>query len=602
MTLLVYRQAADFEFVNMDDDIYVTKNYRLQSGLTGEGIVEAFAKPYGGFWHPLTMISFMVDYEMYGLNAGGYHITNLLFHLANTLLLFVVLRRMTGAVWRSAFVAALFALHPLHVEAVAWISQRKDVLSTLFWLLTMWAYWNYAVRPGAGRYCLVAVMFVLGMMAKPMLVTLPFVFLLLDYWPLGRFRLGQRLPEKQPVFLPAATAPRLIAEKIPLIIISAVASIAAYGAQERLADLPSLETFPLTVRFGNAVVSYVLYMVKMVWPSNLAVYYPHPGEWPLWSVLGSLMVLIAVSIAAVAALRRHPYVFVGWSWYLGTLVPVIGLVQLSEFSMADRYTYVPLIGLFIIGAWGVPDLLKGRRYKTAVLSVLSVSIIAGIMAVTSIQVGYWRSSLTLFGHAVAVTDNNVAALNNLGGALMNAGRIDEAINRFSEAVSVEPGYSPAWNNLGFAFYRGGDLQKALQSLNRALSLNPRFAKAHNNRGLVALKQGNTEDAIRHFHRAVEIAPGYADAYINRGFAEYSRGRYDDAVIPLQEALKIRPNDDQAYNILGAVLYRQGDVPQAVAHFREALRINPGNREAAGNLKAIMSVTAAGNRSAVKEEK
>ncbi len=369
-TLTVYWQVGNYEFVNFDDDKYIIENFHVQKGLTRDSVIWAFTATHVSNWHPLTWLSHMLDFQLYGLNPSGHHLTNVFFHLVNTLLLFLVLKLMTGALWRSGLVAALFAVHPLHVESVVWVAERKDVLSTLFWMLTLWAYLGYTKRPGVKRYLVILLAFALGLMAKPMLVTLPFVLLLLDYWPLKRIELGQSaigLPAaSQPSTIankPGAQAFRLLLEKTPMFVLAAVSSVVTFIVQKSGGAVGALETYPFKIRMANALLSYVIYLKKMIWPQNLAVFYPHPGQsLPMWQAAGAGLLLVVVSIAVIRAGRRYPYLPVGWLWYVGTLVPVIGLVQVGDQAMADRYTYVSLIGLFIVVAWGVPDVARSWRY------------------------------------------------------------------------------------------------------------------------------------------------------------------------------------------------------------------------------------------------
>ena len=464
-TGLAYWQVLHHDFVNFDDHYYVTENDRVQAGLTPEGFIWAFTTTDASNWHPLTWLSHMLDCELYGLNPGGHHLTNLLFHLASTLLLFIVFTRMTAALWRSALVAILFALHPLHVESVAWVAERKDVLSTLFWILTMWAYLHYVRHGGFKRYLLVLVAFTLGLMAKPMLVTLPFVLLLLDYWPLGRYQFGQSGAASHTA-MSASIVPRrsrsgalaLVLEKTPLLALAAISSVVTYLVQQSGQAMQYMETLPLTVRIANALVSYVAYIGKTIWPANLAVFYPHPGyTLPMWQAAGAGLLLVFISIVTIRSMSRYPYLAVGWLWYLGTLVPVIGLVQVGEQAMADRYTYVPLIGLFIIAAWGLWDLEKKWHRQKIVFALI---LLLPLTVCTWRQLHYWRDSISLWEHALAVTKKNALAHNNLGGAFEEEGNAEKAIANFYEALRHDPEYLIARNNLGLALFREGKITEA----------------------------------------------------------------------------------------------------------------------------------------------
>ena len=427
----VFWPVKNFRFINLDDEEYVTENPQVLNGLSLNGVIWAFTTKHSSNWHPLTWLSHMLDTELYGLNPRGHHLTNLLFHLANTLLLFWVLKRMTGMLWESGLVAALFALHPLHVESVAWVAERKDVLSTFFWMLTMGAYVHYVHQASPRRYLLVFFSFALGLLSKPMIVTLPLVLLLLDYWPLGR--LHWRLEEQRSQGKTAISrAFRLVWEKVPLLFLVAVSCSLTIWAQRR--TVASLEGLPLEIRTANALISYVKYIGKMVWPCRLAVQYPYPEKFPLWQVAGAGLFLIGVSFLVVREARRRPYLVVGWLWYLGTLVPVIGLIQVGSQAMADRYTYVPLIGLFIMTAWGIPNLLSQWRHRRIVLLVSSGLVIALLTILTRIQLQYWSDSTTLYKHTLNSTANNYQVHYNLGLALAKEGKNEEAIVHYKEAL------------------------------------------------------------------------------------------------------------------------------------------------------------------------
>jgi hypothetical protein len=488
-TSAVYWHVTGHDFVNLDDDVYVYENRHVQNGLTSDSIIWAFTTTRAGFKIPLTWLSLMLDFELYGLNAGGYHLTNLLLHIANVLLVFFILKLMTGALWRSAFVAALFALHPLHVESVAWVTERKDVLSILFWLLTMWAYLGYVERPGMRRYLLMIVSFTLGLMAKPMLVTLPFVLLLLDYWPLGRFQVGQSAdaPESSvqaPIKSgqPMSSVLSLVWEKTPLFALAAVSSVVTFLAQKSAEALVHFETWPITIRIANGLVSYVKYLGKMIWPRSLAVFYPHPGHsLPIWKAAGAGVLLLCISILVLRGARRYPYLVVGWLWYIGTLVPVIGFVQSGLQAMADRFTYIPLIGLYIIIAWGVPEIVPRWPHRKLYLATLSTTLFLFLMALTWKQVQYWKNSISLFEHTLEVTSNNWLVNIDLGTELYREGRTDDAIKHYLEALRIKPDNAEAHNNLGIALDREGRTDDAIKHYLEALRIRPDYAKAHDNR-------------------------------------------------------------------------------------------------------------------------
>ena len=522
-TLAVFGQIRNHPFLNLDDNAYITENRHVQSGLTLGGVTWAFTATQAGNWHPLTLLSHMLDCQLYGLNPSGHHLTNLVFHIASTLLLFLVLERMTGALWRSAFVAALFALHPIHVESVAWVAERKDVLSTFFWMLTMWTYVHYVERPGFNRYLLVLLSFVLGLLSKPMLVTLPFVLLLVDYWPLGRFQFGRLSGDrKSHTFKLSDTGDqksivlRLIREKAPFFVLCAISSIMTIFAQQKAGALASLEITPLGTRIFNALVSYVRYIEKMVWPRHLAVLYPLERQ-PIWEVLGSGLLLVCVSFLVIRVARKLPYLVVGWFWYLGTLIPVIGIVQVGSQALADRYTYVPLIGLFVMVAWSIPDILVGWRFRKVVLSLSTGLLLLPLMIITNFQVKYWQNNIALFEHTLAVTSNNYIIHNNLGTVLAGQGKTQEAFAHFAEALRIEPDFAEAHNNLGGFLASQGKIQEAIAHFAEAVRLKSDYAQAHINLGMAYLVIGDKNSALGEYKILEKINPDLAKKLYRRIF-------------------------------------------------------------------------------------
>jgi len=551
--LAVYWNVQDFDFIRYDDPQYVMENPVVQSGLTIPGIRWALTDISTGYWHPLTWISLMADYELYGMNAGGYHLTNLLLHIANTLLLFACLNVMTGAVWRSAFVAALFALHPLHVESVVWVAERKDVLSGLFWMLTMLAYVRYVRLPGRGRYMVVLFTFVLGLMAKPMMVTLPFVLLLMDYWPLGRYQRGCKEPLIRGGEREVAVG-RLILEKVPLFIVVVFVSIGTIWSQKQTGAIMSSDALSLPVRIANALSSYVIYIGKMFWPVDLAVYYPHPGIWSTAAVIGSITLLLVISLPVVWLGRRYAYLPVGWLWYLGILFPVSGIVaQSGTQAMADRYTYLSLIGLFIIVAWGVHDLFARYARLKFIPPFLGAAVVGLLMILSWMQVQYWQDSVRLLTHAVAVTKNNASTYYNLGNVYSMDGRIPEALESYRQALRINPDYPDVYNSLGVILFR----------------------------------QGKAEEAIGQYREALKRNPAYANAYFNMGLARVAQGRIDEALACYDQALKVKPDFAEVHNNIGIIRADQERMPEAVAHFRAAVAINPWYRAAADNLRIAL---------------
>ncbi len=595
-TLGVFWQVRSHDFLNYDDDVYVSENSQVQEGFTRKSVIWAFTSGYASNWHPLTWLSHMLDCQLFGLNPGGHHLTNLMLHLANTLLLFLLLNRMTSSLYRSALVAALFALHPLHVESVAWVAERKDVLSTLFWMLTMWTYLLYVEHPRLGRYLLTLVVFTLGLMAKPMLVTLPCVLLLLDYWPLDRLALRQ--PEdsiNSGAQKGLSSSPqrsfllRLFWEKVPFFVLAAVSSAVTFLVQQSSGAVKSVESFPLSIRIANGLVSYVSYIYKMIWPQHLAVFYPHQGSsLPMWLAGAAGLLLLGISVAVMRAGRRHPYLAVGWLWYLGTLVPVIGLVQVGLQEMADRYTYVPLIGLFIMIAWGIPELTRGWRYGRVVLRMAAGSLLAVLMVCTWMQLRHWRNNETLFKHALNTTANNFLAHDSLGNTLAQQGKIGEAIDHYSAALRIKPDYMNSHTNLGIALLQRGDVEQAITHFSAVLRYQSDSPEAHNNLGLAVARQGYVDRAIDHYFTAIRLKPDYPQAHNNLGNALASQGKFDQAISHYSEALRIKPEDAEAHSNLANVLASQGRFKEAIDHYSQALQIKPDNFEAHINLGVVLA--------------
>jgi tetratricopeptide (TPR) repeat protein len=580
--IVVYGQGRNHEFINVyDDKPYVTENNHVKDGLTLEGLTWAFTTAYASNWHPLTWLSHMTDCQLFGMNPGWHHITNLLFHTLNTLLLFIILKRMTGHLWRSAFVAALFSLHPIHVESVAFVAERKDVLSTFFWMLTIWGYIWYLDRPGLNRYLPLLLFFILGLLAKPMLVTLPFVLLLLDYWPLNRFGFGPsgasgKQQRKSPGLL-------LIWEKAPLFALAAASSVVTLFAQKSGGAVGSLEEYPIGGRIGNALISYIYYLGKMIWPHSLAVFYPYSEMLPSWQVAGACLLLLCISLVVIMTMKQLPYLAVGWLWYIGTLVPVIGLVQVGDQAMADRYTYIPLIGIFVAVAWGVSELLGPWRHREKVLSAAGTAIISVLLVVTWVQVGYWRDSITLFQHALDVTSNNHMAHNNLGSAFDNQGRKKEAFVHWFEAVRIKPEFPEAHYNLGTVLQDQGKIKEAIGHYHESLRIRPEFPQAHYNLATALAGEGNLDEAISHYLEALRIDPGHAEAQNNLGVALERKGRIKEAITHYTEALRIKPDHAVAHNNLANALMAQGSVTEAIEHYQEALRGRAEFPEAHNNL-------------------
>jgi tetratricopeptide (TPR) repeat protein len=556
ITLVSYWQLPTHDFLNFDDDGYITRNINVHKGITRESIAWAFNITNVDYWHPLIWLSHMLDFQLFGLKSGMHHLVNLFLHLANTLLLFFVLKRMTGSLWKSAFVAAMFAVHPLNVESVAWASERKNVLSTFFWILTMLAYVRYTERPTFLRYLLTFSVYALGLMAKPMLVTLPFALLLLDYWPLCRFNFAQSKSINQDIHksknagFQRLLVLRLILEKIPLLVLSSGCIYLSSLSVQRLGIVISTVSVPMKLRIGNALVSYVSYIQKMVWPHNLVVYYPYPQMLPLWQVAGAGFLLVCISLLVLRALKSKPYLALGWLWYMGTLVPVIGLVQAGLWpATADRFTYVPLIGLFIVIAWGAPEIITKLHYKRVVLIVSATIVLSAFMICTWYQVRHWQNSVALFTHNLNVNYDNIIAHYELGNALKQQGKFDKALFHYSKALQINPNFAEVHNNLGHTLACQKDYKNAIYHYNEALRIKPKYTEAHNNLGTALAYQGNFKDAVYHFNKALEINPNYAGAYYNLGKLSANQGKIEKAILFYQKALELNPGMTQAlYNL------------------------------------------------------
>ena len=614
-TIILYWPATRDSFINFDDDAYITDNPHVSRGLTWSGVVWAFSSGYADNWHPLTWISHMTDCSLFGLHPAGHHFVSVLFHVANTLLLFILLNNLTGAIWRSAFVAALFAWHPLHVESVAWASERKDVLSAFFWMLSLIAYARYAkydidrrsISNGSPLitcfsspfYWLALLFFACGLMSKPMVVTLPFVLLLLDFWPLQRFNLSTIL--------------RLIVEKIPFFVLALVGSIVTYCAQKTGG---AVTASPLPFRMENAMGAYLRYISKTFYPVDLAIFYPFPAHGMLALAIISTVVLLVCSISFIACSRRWPWLFVGWFWFLGTLVPVIGIVQVGSASMADRYSYLPAIGLFILITWGLAELFGSPVGKKLLASAAVVSL-AACTVLTSIQITYWRSSITLFRHALAVTTGNYVANACLGQALDASGDDTAALPYCQQAVQLNPNYPAGQFDLGTVLWKQGKTQEAIACIDRAaqaasgnsvfqynlgkfllehgladkaqarfsatLDNDPDFPEAHNALGKTYLKQGKLPQAADELSKAVALEPGNAQFHYDLGTVLLTASQSDEAIAQFLEAVRLEPDFADAQENLAVALAGQGKLPEAIPHFSTVVQLQPNDPEAHFNL-------------------
>jgi len=599
--VVVFGQTVNHRFVDFDDDDYVYDNQHVKGGLTAAGIAWAFTAYHSSNWHPLTWLSHMLDCQFYHMRPGGHHLTNVLLHAATAVLLLLALQRMTGALWPSAWVAAVFAIHPLRVESVAWVAERKDVLSGLFFMLTLWFYAGYIERPASwSRYILVVASFVLGLTAKPMLVTLPFVLLLLDCWPLGRLASklgvdggrwtvdsGQRttVGDRSGSFLPTNHRPfsttfvRLVVEKVPLFVLAAVSCAVTLVAQRE-----AMQQLSFAGRAGNTAVAYVAYLGKMLYPAGLAVLYPLPDGPPLaWEVVAAVSLLLAISTAVLAVRRKCPYLLFGWLWYLGTLVPVIGLVQVGSQAMADRYTYLTQIGLYMAFAWGAARVASSWPSHRWLFAAVPALVLAGLMVCAWQQTRYWRDSQSLWTHTLACTSQNHTAHYNLGLALADCGQIDEAIDQYQKALEIKPDYVEAHTNLGNAFAGRGEVKAAIGEYLKALKIKPDCVPAYTSLGNALADSGEVDAAMAQYHKALDIEPDCADAHNSLGLALAGLGQVDEAIACFRRALEIKPDYLRAHYNLGLALAGQGEVAGAIGHYRKALEIKPDYVDANNNL-------------------
>ncbi len=592
-TLAIFWPVTHYPFINLDDPEYITQNAQLLTGFSWGNLAWAFQTGYAANWHPLTWISHLVDVQIFSLNAGGHHLSSLILHALNTVLLFLLVRSMTGAFWRSALVAALFGLHPLHVESVAWAAERKDVLSALFFLLTLLAYVRYSRTTAASQgrrrliwYGLTLLLFALGLMSKPMLVTVPCLLLLLDYWPLGRIAI-QHWSELK-ISKPQLYA--LLAEKVPFLLLAAASSVVTFVVQDKGQAVGSVESLAFGPRLANAFLSYLKYLAKTVWPADLAIFYPHPFlryniEDPLFTLpaIAAALVLAALSAAVLLRARQQPWLSTGWFWFLGMLVPVIGLVQVGSQGLADRYTYLPLIGLFICFVWAFAELAAVRTWTKPLMAGAGVLAILACAGLTSRQVRFWRDDVALFSHAIAATTNNAQAHFNLASALGREGKYDLAINHLRTALELIPSHPGAHYNLGMAFMAQGKLEEAAADYEAAVRLQPGYYAAHNNLGLVLMNLGRFDAALVDFQACAQLEPGSPMPLCNMGLAYLAEGNTAEAAERFEQALRMQPALVEAMAGLGRALAIQGKWDEAQLRFREALRLAPGDLDLQLNL-------------------
>ncbi|MGA2092821.1 MAG: tetratricopeptide repeat protein [Sedimentisphaerales bacterium] len=564
-TFLVFWQVRNFDCLGYDDKEYVFENPHVYIGLTADSVIWAFTAGHAANWHPLTWFSHILDCQFFGKVPGPMHLVNLFLHLTNTLLLFAILKKMTGKLWPSAFVAAAFALHPMHVESVAWIAERKDVLSTLFWLLTILAYVRYVEKHSASRYIAALIVFALGLMSKPMLVTLPFVLLFLDYWPLNRFQISNR---ESAIHNSKFSILNLFYEKAPFFVLAAISSVITFLVQRAGGAIVGINVLSLKDRLAIALLSYTRYIGKLFWPQNLAAFYPPDVRAiQFWQVASCILLLTLITILVIRLGRNCRYLPVGWFWFIGTLLPVIGLVPVGASAYADRYTYIPYIGLFIMLAWGLPQLFLNWPYRKFALGISAALVLMALGTGAYRQTSFWNNDITLFSHAVEVTHNNSLAYYNLGTACLDHGRYQDAAESLKQAVRIKPDYTDALFNLGCAFDKLGRFREAIESYKQAIKINPDFAKDYSNIGVDYCNLGRIDDAINSWQQAVRIKPDFVEVYSNLGAAFYKLGRYQDAIESLKQAIKINPDFADAHSNLGFVYLAAGDKNSALEEYR-----------------------------------
>jgi len=595
VTFGIYAQLIGHRFITFDDPTYIQENPMVNRGVTLEGLGWAFTTFYAGNWHPLTWVAHMIDSQLFGMFAGGHLLVNALIHAANTLLLFWLLLRTTHARWSSALVAALFALHPLHVESVAWAAERKDTLSAFFGLLSLIAYTRYAEAPSIRRYAWVAVMLALGLLAKSMLVTWPFVMLLLDYWPLGRFastvgtsRCDVRTPQRGvPTFASQKSVIRsLVVEKLPLFALVAASAVITFLAQSHGGGVRTFTESAVTLRLSNALVSYAKYLLIAFWPNDLAVFYPFPKAGiPAWQIIGAALLLIGITAFCFFQRKLRPYLIVGWLWFLGTLVPVIGLVQVGGQTMADRYFYIPSVGLFIAIVFGLANIAETRRVAPWLCAAIANVVLLVLAALTNAQIHRWSDSFTLFKHALTVAPPSVVAEDCLGLAMHKNGQLDEAVPHFEKALQMRPDDYTALLTIGVTRFYQGRVPQAIEYAQAAIRSNADAPKAHNLLGMALAKQNRNEAALDEVRRASELAPEDAEIQNNLGLALARLGRIPEAIDQFHKAVRLDPdNAAPAHANLGWALLSAGKPRESIPEFEAALHLNPEFQAAADGLR------------------
>lgn len=576
LIIALYWRVYGFDFVSLDDS-FIYNAPQLKNGLSITNIIWAFSNDVTALWIPVTWISFFLDYEIYGMNPGGYHVTNVILHICNTLLLFSILYKITGKKWQSFFVAALFSCHPIHVESIAWITERKDVLSTFFLMLFLHSYLKYTQKENIKTYLIAMFFFFLGLMSKPMLVTVPIVIILLDYWPLGRFEKTSTL--------------KIILEKIPFLNFSLLVGLKTIFSQLNAGALVNFESINIITRIENAVTSYIAYLVQLLLPINLAVVYPYEQSFSLLEVFVKFLIFVAITVLTLKVHKKHPYLIVGWLWYVISLVPVIGLFQSGAQSHADRFVYIPFIGIYIILAWGVPHFLQVLKTPRAVAFVIFFMVLPVLSTLTWFQVSHWRDSSTLYAHTLSVTDNNWLIENNYGMVLEEQGKAKEASGHFQKAVNIKPDLPDFHLNLANNLYRLGEVAEAERHYKIIIEMNTDdevTAKAHNRLAFIYQMQRKSIEAIKHYEEALRIKPTEVKALNNLAILFAQKGDFPSAAINFERALELSPQDAETLNNLGLLAIKTGNINKGIFYFKEALKYNPAYKPAQNNLARYMN--------------
>jgi len=629
----IYWQVSSFEFINFDDQMYVTDNQYVTRGLTTENLKWAFSlSTYENYWHPLTWLSHMIDCELFGMNSGMHHMTNVIIHIINSILLFLTLAYFTGSRGKSAIVGIFFAIHPINVDSVAWVAARKNVLSTMFWMLSMLAYGYYAKKPDIKKYVLLMLLFTLGLLTKPMLVTLPCALLLLDYWPLRRFEKGVfHISHEEQTTFSATSTYRLILEKVPLFVLSGAIIFISNTTLQNLSQMVPTAIVPMPLRIKNALVSYINYLYKTFWPFDLSIFYPFPNYIPFWQALIAGTAIIFISVIAIYFCRKLPFFITGWCWFLGTLVPGIGIVQNGRWpALADRWAYIPLIGVFVAVVWGFEKILIKKRLLNLSTIFLSGIIIFALTTISWVQTGHWKNSISLFSHALEVDPQNEVAHYNLGTALSQAGLTDRAIVHLTAALEINPKNFRAFNNLGNILVKRGKLTEAASHYVNALKIRPDNIEALNNLANVMIKTGQTEKAITYYLKILKINQNNAETHNNLGLAYAGIKRFEKATdhvnkalalnparkqfkenllkikrvkkklykkeFELKKQIQIDPNNEELLYELGVFYQKQKKDDQALSQFQKALSVNPKSIKALSKIATIYAVKKKYNKS------